>query len=114
LVATLHDPQRFWPRFPVPTVALDDPAFNPDRMWRGPVWLNVNRLLVEGLTRSGYAAEAAALRRRTLEGALAYPDFREYYNPLSGMPPERAAPMFSWAAATFLDLAAAEARVSGS
>jgi hypothetical protein len=114
LVATLHDPQRFWPRFPVPTVALDDPAFNPDRMWRGPVWLNVNRLLVEGLTRSGYEAEAIALRRRTLEGALACPDFREYYNPLSGMPPERAAPMFSWAAAAFLDLAAAEALVSGS
>ncbi len=108
LVASLHDERRFWPRFPVPTVALDEPAFDPNRMWRGPVWLNINRLLVEGLRRSGFAAEAAQLRQQTLGLAMQHADFREYYNPLTGIAPERAAPMFSWAAASYLDLAMAE------
>ncbi len=112
LVETMSDPGRFWPRHPVPTVALDDPAFEPGRMWRGPVWLNVNRLLVEGLARSGRPAEAAALRRHTLELAISQPDFREYYDPLTGASPQRAAPMFSWAAAAFLDLAVAETHAS--
>ncbi|MFN8592151.1 MAG: hypothetical protein U0031_11895 [Thermomicrobiales bacterium] len=105
LVATLTDPDRFWPTFPVPTVAVDDRAFAPDQMWRGPVWLNVNRLLIEGLRRSGFASEAAALRERTLSLALEQPDFSEYYNPLTGSFPRRAAPTFGWAAASFLDLA---------
>ena len=74
-------------------------------MWRGPVWLNVNRLLIEGLRRSGFASEAAALRERTLSLALEQPDFSEYYNPLTGSFPRRAAPTFGWAAASFLDLA---------
>jgi hypothetical protein len=110
---SLLDTSRFWPRYPVPTVAANELAFDPNRMWRGPVWLNVNRLLVEGLQRSGLPDEAALLRRRTLELAIAHPDFREYYNPLTGEPPPRAAPMFGWAAASFLDLAVAEARDSG-
>jgi glycogen debranching enzyme len=105
LVATLLDPDRFWTPFPAPTVAANDPGFDPGQMWRGPVWLNVNRLLIEGLRRSAFPAEAAMLRERTLALALGQPDFPEYYHPLTGALPRRAAPMFGWAAASFLDLA---------
>ena len=105
LVADLIDPSRFWPRFPVPTVALDEATFDPGTMWRGPVWGNVNLLLAEGLRRSGRAGEADRLGERTIAMLLAQPDFGEYTNPLTGLPPRRAKPMFSWTAAAFLEFA---------
>jgi len=108
LADDLADPATFAAAFPVPTVALDDPAFDAGRMWRGPVWVNTNWLLIEGLERSGFGAAAAALAARTL--ALVGAGACEYYNPLTGAPPPRSAPMFSWTAALFIDLAVRYAR----
>lgn len=104
LVAQLTDPKRFWPRFPVPTVALDDPRHDASQMWRGPTWINVNYLLVEGLGRSGFPAEAAELRRRTLDLVAAQTDIYEYYDPVTGRPPPKAAAIFGWSAALFIEL----------
>jgi hypothetical protein len=105
LVAHLTNEGEFWPRFPVPTVALDDPNHNPTQMWRGPVWANVNYLLVEGLSRSGYTDVAAQLRDRTLELLEGHRDIYEYYHPLTGSVPPKAAPIFGWSAAIYIDLA---------
>ncbi|NWG18621.1 MAG: hypothetical protein HXY41_18525 [Chloroflexi bacterium] len=105
LVATLTDPRQFWTPYPVPTVAADDPAFDPWQMWRGPSWVNVNYLLVEGLKRSGYTQWAAELRRRTLEMVMGQADIYEYYHPLTGERPPKAAPMYGWSAALFIELA---------
>jgi putative isomerase len=105
LVEQLIDPHKFWPRYPVPTVALDDAKYNPSQMWRGPVWINVNYLLIEGLQRSGYSAIAAELRRRTLELVCSRDDIYEYYHPETGENPPLAATTFGWSAAMFIDLA---------
>ncbi len=105
LVSTLTDTSRFWTPFPVPTVAVDDPAFESSTMWRGPVWLNVNYMLIEGLFRSGYPAVARRLRERTLALVSSQADTREYYDPLTGGAPVLAASCFGWTAALFLDLA---------
>ncbi|QBD74510.1 glycogen debranching protein [Ktedonosporobacter rubrisoli] len=104
LVATLTNEKKFWGHHPVPTVAFDDPSFNPLSMWRGPVWLNVNYLLIDGLLRAGYPEQARELRWRTLELALAAEDFYEYYHPLTGQKPPRATHAFGWSAALFIDL----------
>jgi glycogen debranching enzyme len=105
LVAHLTDPHEFWTRFPVPTVALNDPNFNPDQMWRGPTWVNVNYLLIEGLRKSGNALLADELRNRTLGLINAQPDIYEYYNPETGLNPPNAASVFGWSSAVFIDLA---------
>lgn len=108
LVEHLFNEQDFWTKFPVPSVGIKEPAFNPDQMWRGPSWVNVNYLLVEGLIRSGFPEEASRLRSRTLECLIKYPDFFEFYNPLTGQPGTKAAPIFGWSAALFIDLALQE------
>ncbi len=116
LVENLTDPARFWPRYPVPTVAMDDPRYDATQMWRGPTWINVNYLLIEGLRRSGYAAQAAELRRRTLALIAGQPDIYEYYDPATGQRPPKAASIFGWSAALFIDLvlqAQAEAPAAG-
>lgn len=105
LVAHLSAPTEFWPRYPVPTVALDDPKFDASQMWRGPTWVNVNYLLIEGLARAGYAELAQALRRRTLELVAGQDDIYEYYHPLTGVNPPKAASIFGWSAAVYVDLA---------
>ncbi|MEK6575414.1 MAG: trehalase family glycosidase, partial [Chloroflexota bacterium] len=108
LVAHLTDEKQFWTRYPVPTVAFDDPKFDPLQMWRGPTWVNVNYMLVEGLERSGYADLARELRRRTLEMMLDDDDIYEYYNPETGKAPSKAASVFGWSSALFIDMALRE------
>jgi glycogen debranching enzyme len=105
LVQHLTDPGEFWTRFPVPSVALNDPKFNPLQMWRGPTWANINYLLIEGLFNSGYSDLARALRQKTLELLSIPKDFFEYYHPETGENPPKAAPIFGWSAAIYIDLA---------
>jgi putative isomerase len=105
LVAHLTDPCQFWPRFPVPTVALDDPKYNPTQMWRGPTWVNVNYLLIEGLKNSGYAEISCQLQRKTLELISGQNDIFEYYHPETGANPPKAASVFGWSSAVYIDLA---------
>jgi glycogen debranching enzyme len=110
LLSHLRDPQQFWSRYPVPTVALDDPKFDPLQMWRGPTWVNINYLLVEGLQRIGQDELATELRRRTLDMMLLSDDIYEYYHPETGEIPPQSAPLYGWSAAVFIEMAIAESR----
>ena len=105
LVAHLTDEQEFWSRYPIPTVAMNDPKYDRHEMWRGPTWVNVNYLLIEGLQRSGYAELARELRKRTLDLICCRDDIYEYYDPMTGENPPKAASMFGWSSAVFIDLA---------
>jgi len=105
LVAHLMDEHEFWPRYPVPTVALDDPKYDSLTMWRGPTWVNVNYLLIEGLQRAGFGPLASELRRRSLDMMLGDKDIYEYYQPETGDGPPRAASTFGWSSALFIEMA---------
>ncbi len=108
LVEHIFNPHTFWTKFPVPSVVPGEESFDPEQMWRGPAWVNVNYLLVEGLELSGFKDEARKLRRVTLERLMRLPDFYEFYNPLTGQPGAKAAPIFGWSAALFIDMALQE------
>jgi glycogen debranching enzyme len=108
LVGHLINPEEFWTAFPVPTVARNDPKYDPRVMWRGPAWINVNYLLIQGLERCGYSAIAEDLRRRTLELELRNDDMYEYYDPENGAPDPTAASSFGWSAALFIEMALEE------
>jgi glycogen debranching enzyme len=80
-------PDRYWRRFPIPSTAADERAYQPRtrvlRYWRGPTWIAGSWLVHRGLRQHGFTAEAAELARRT-EQLIARSGFREYYDPERG------------------------------
>jgi hypothetical protein len=104
----LTNPDEFDAPYPLPTVALNDPKFDPLQMWRGPTWVNINYLFIEALQRIGQMELARILRRKTLDLLMQHPDIYEYYNPLNADHPPKAAPIFGWSSAVFIDLAIQE------
>ena len=85
----------------VPTTPKNSPVFDPRRYWRGPVWVNTNWLVIQGLGGYGYSDLAATIRRHTLD-LVAGAGFREYFDPRNGG--GYGTPGFSWSAALTLDL----------
>jgi glycogen debranching enzyme len=105
LIAHLKNPDEFWGEYAIPTVARNDPSYDPDTMWRGPVWANINYIFIEALRRAGEDALANELRDKTLKLIMDQTGIFEYYNAETGIPPVKAGGMFSWTAAVFIDLA---------
>ncbi|MBM7503555.1 amylo-alpha-1,6-glucosidase [Agromyces aurantiacus] len=107
LITALDDPRRFATPWPIPTVAVGDPDHDPQRMWRGPVWVNTNALVAEGLERSGHGERARRLAERTVELVIHAGGPHEYFEPNTGERAATATTAFGWSAALFLDLAVA-------
>ena len=101
LVRQLENEHRFGPAFPVPSVPLDSPDFDPDRYWQGPSWVNTNWLVIEGLKIYGFTDHADALRDTTIE-MVQKSGFAEYFDPNTAEP--LGAHNFSWTAALIIDL----------
>jgi len=102
-ISNLTRENWLWTEFGVPTVSRGDRTYDPNRMWRGPIWVNVNYMLVEALSKAGYHSLAATLANRTTD-LVASQGVAEYFNSMTGEVPDRAAPAFGWSAALFVDL----------
>jgi hypothetical protein len=101
LVEHLIDSRTFGAPWPVPSVALDEPTFVRDHrlrgfrfIWRGPLSLNTNWLLVHGLRGHGYDDVADRIAERSRDAA-GRGGFNEFYDPLDGRPV--GAERFGWA-----------------
>jgi hypothetical protein len=86
-------------RYGVPTCDPTDDNFEPERYWRGPVWVIVNWLAAEGLTAYGYDGHAEAIRGMT-RALVANAGDSEYYDPRTGA--GIGGHGFSWSAALTL------------
>jgi putative isomerase len=114
LIAHLTNPEEFWGENAIPSVARSDPHFDPQTMWRGPVWVNINYFFVEALRQVGDHALADTLREWTLQLIMGQSGIYEYYHAETGEPPPTAAEAFGWTAAVFIDLAIQASQGSGS
>lgn len=97
---------KFWLRYPIPSVSAVESTFNPHEdklIWRGPTWINTNWLVWRGMRAQGRSENAEDLAARTIE-LVAKHGLYEYYNPLSGQ--GMGARSFGWSALA-LDMALA-------
>lgn len=101
-VKYLADPKVFDVKWPIPSVAVNDPAFRPDDYWRGPVWINLNWVTIRGLHRYGHHDAARALTEKTLDLIARSPILYEYYNPLTG--DGLGSPHYGWTSSLYIDL----------
>jgi glycogen debranching enzyme len=107
LISHLTNPEEFWGENMLPTVARNDPHYEPSTMWRGPIWVNINYFFIEALRQVGEDGLADELTHKTLELITRHQGMYEYYQANGGEPPLKAAEAFGWTAAVFIDLAIA-------
>ncbi|HIA92097.1 TPA: hypothetical protein EYO12_03210 [Candidatus Saccharibacteria bacterium] len=100
IVTKLESNNFFTPK-PVSTnnTARDD--YDPIRYWQGPVWVNMNWMIIEGLKNYGYTKKAKDLANSTIK-LVEENGIWEYYNSQTGM--GHGISSFSWTAALYLDL----------
>ena len=87
---------------PLGTTSKDSKSFNPNKYWRGPVWLDQAFFGIEGLRNYNYHKEALRLAEKLFEnaeGLLNDKAIRENYNPLTGEGLH--AMNFSWSAGAY-------------
>jgi len=103
LIDSLFSRQHFWPKngYPLCSVAMSEPGFNPARYWRGPVWINMNWLLIHGLAYYSFKDKAFELLEKSIELVANY-GFYEYFNPLTGE--GYGSDNFSWTASLIIDM----------
>jgi hypothetical protein len=65
------------------TTPPEHPAFDPDRYWRGNVWIQVNWLVWMGLRRYGYTDLAQEIARRSIDLVMQHGQ-HEHFNPFTG------------------------------
>lgn len=66
LAAQLHNPRTFATAVPLASAVLPPGTSQPQDMWRGPMWVNMNWLVALGFERCGRPDAALRLRQRTL------------------------------------------------
>jgi Trehalase len=101
LVKVLEDHTNFSCPYPVPTVPVNSEWFNPLSYWQGPTWVNMNWLIIEGLTSYGFPEQSEVIKKKTIE-LITKSGFCEYFNPITGE--GLGIHDFSWSAALLIDI----------
>lgn len=116
IIKHLTNKKEFWTPFPVPSISQDEPSFSDD-MWRGPIWINYNYLIIEGLMRYGFKDIAMKIVKKTLQQIAYWYEktglIYEYYDPMAKTDPGLlyrkgknvgAIRDYNWSAALFIQL----------
>jgi len=86
-------------RFAVPSTDPDFAGFDPQRYWRGPVWLVMNFMIADGFAGYGFSEIASRIREGSA-GLVRQSGLREYFDPRNG--DGLGGRDFSWSAAIVL------------
>ncbi len=103
MLPLLQDTTKFSTYIPFPTIAADNPKYNPKGYWRGPIWLDQTYFAIRGLRNYCYNNLADRYTLQVfdrLQGLKADAPIHENYGTHNG---ERLkAPHFSWSASYLL------------
>ena len=88
--------------FSIPNFDTRKEGFDRANYWRGPVWINVNWMLMEGLKRYGFDKKAMSVGTDIVELVMRS-GFYEYFDSVDGR--GYGTDNFSWTAALFIDTA---------
>ncbi len=105
MMPVLQDTTKFSTFIPFPTVAADNPKYNPRGYWRGPIWLDQTYFAISGLRNYGYKDLADDYTRKVferLEGLNEGGPIHENYDTHTGK--RLKAPHFSWSASHLIML----------
>ncbi len=105
MMPLLQDTTKFSTYIPFPTVAADNPKYNPRGYWRGPIWLDQTYFAISGLRNYGYGELADSYTRQVfdrLDGLKAGAPIHENYDTHTGA--RLKAPHFSWSASHLIML----------
>lgn len=87
--------------FTIPNYDMTRDDFDSGNYWRGPVWININWMLSQGLKGYGYQRKADAMKTDMIQLPIRF-GFKEYFDSQIGQ--GYGSSNFSWTAALFLDL----------
>lgn len=73
-----------WPNYGIATIGTDEPAFDPNQLWRGPVWIGTNYLVAEACAVMGLNDLAEDISIMSQELVTRNAGFWECHNPLTG------------------------------
>ncbi len=79
----LFNESKFGLPFVIPTVSKEEPSFDPNGFWRGPVWMSTNWFVYKGLKKYGYHTEAKKIKESSIK-LLEMSGLREQYDPITG------------------------------
>lgn len=99
----LFDTKKFSTYIPFPTVAADNPKYDANGYWRGPIWLDQTYFAIKGLRNYGEYSKADNYTRQVfdrLQGLTAGAPIYENYGTHDGKALQSA--HFSWSAAHLL------------
>lgn len=103
MLPMLQDTAKFSTYIPFPTIAADNPKYNPRGYWRGPIWLDQTYFAIRGLRNYGYQKLADEYTLQVfdrLSGLKEGAPIHENYGTHTG---ERLkAPHFSWSSSHLL------------
>ena len=105
MLPLLTDTAKFSTYIPFPTVAADNPKYNPRGYWRGPIWLDQTYFAIRGLRNYGYNKMADEYTFQVfdrLQGLKEGAPIHENYGTHTGELLK--APHFSWSSSHLLML----------
>ena len=102
----IHNPKAFWPAFPLPSVALDDPLFVrpiPRNSWGGAAQALTALRAGRWFDHYGRSAELGEMMDRWCDAIMRDMTFRQQIDPLSGVFSQEDAPGYSPCALVMVD-----------
>ncbi|MDA2918790.1 glycoside hydrolase [Desulfobacterota bacterium AH_259_B03_O07] len=90
--------------FSIPNYNLEGDYIDTKNYWRGPVWINTNWLLMDGLRRYGFNEKADNVKHDIVDIVRLW-GFHEYFDPFKEKGIGYGTDNFSWTSALFIDAA---------